>query len=46
MRKFFFAAAIGLITLLASTPASLAQANDPGAFFPEAAFRAQLAKTR
>ena len=30
MRKFFFAAAIGLITLLASTPASLAQATDPG----------------
>lgn len=30
MRKFFFAAAIGLITLLALTPASLAQANDPG----------------
>ena len=30
MRKFFFAAAIGLITLLASNPASLAQANDPG----------------
>lgn len=30
MRKFFFAAAIGLITLLASTPASLAQTNDPG----------------
>jgi hypothetical protein len=30
MRKFFFAAAIGLITLLASTPASMAQANDPG----------------
>ena len=29
MRKFFFAAAIGLITLLASTPASLAQATDP-----------------
>ena len=30
MRKFFFAAAIGLIALLASTPASLAQATDPG----------------
>ena len=30
MRKFLFAAAIGLITLLASSPASLAQANDPG----------------
>jgi hypothetical protein len=30
MRKFFFAAAIGLITLLASTSASLAQANDAG----------------
>lgn len=30
MRKFFFAAAIGLITLLASSPASMAQATDPG----------------
>lgn len=30
MRTFFFAAAIGLITLLASSPASMAQANDPG----------------
>ena len=30
MRKFFFAAAIGLITLIASSPASLAQATDPG----------------
>ena len=30
MRKFFFAAAIGLITLIASGPASLAQTNDPG----------------
>ena len=30
MRKFFFAAAIGLSTLLASTPALMAQANDPG----------------
>ena len=30
MRTFFFAAAIGLITLLASTPASMAQADDPG----------------
>ena len=30
MRKFFFAAAIGLITLLASIPASMAQTADPG----------------
>ena len=30
MRTFFFAAAIGLITLLASSPYSMAQANDPG----------------
>lgn len=30
MRKFFFAAAIGLITLMASSSASMAQANDPG----------------
>lgn len=30
MRTLFFAAAIGLITLLASTPASMAQATDPG----------------
>ena len=30
MRKFFVAAAIGLITLMASSPASLAQADDPG----------------
>jgi hypothetical protein len=30
MRTFFFAAAIGVITLLASSPASMAQADDPG----------------
>jgi hypothetical protein len=30
MRTFFFAAAIGLITLFTSTPPSLAQTNDPG----------------
>ena len=30
MRKFFVAAAIGLITLMASSPASMAQADDPG----------------
>lgn len=30
MRKFFFAAAIGLITLMASSPASPAQTTDPG----------------
>ena len=30
MRKFFFAAAIGLITLLASSPVSKAQGTDPG----------------
>ena len=28
--RFFFAAAIGLITLFASTPASIAQSTDPG----------------
>ncbi|HEX6648730.1 MAG TPA: hypothetical protein VF075_04305 [Pyrinomonadaceae bacterium] len=28
--RFFFAAAIGLITLIASTPASIAQSADPG----------------
>jgi len=30
MRTFFFAAAIGLITLFTSTPASIAQGTDPG----------------
>jgi len=30
MRTFFFAAAIGLITLLTSTPAATAQSTDPG----------------
>jgi hypothetical protein len=30
MRTFFFAAAIGLITLLTSTPAATAQTTDPG----------------
>jgi hypothetical protein len=30
MRTFFFAAAIGLITLFTSTPASIAQDTDPG----------------
>ena len=30
MRTFFFAAAIGLITLFTSTPASIAQTTDPG----------------
>lgn len=30
MRMFVFAAAIGLITMLASNPASMAQASDPG----------------
>lgn len=30
MRTFFFAAAIGLITLFTSTPASIAQSTDPG----------------
>ena len=30
MRTFFFAAAIGLITLLASSPATMAQVADPG----------------
>src|SRR6185503_6871763 len=30
MRTFFFAAAIGLITLFTSSPASMAQSADPG----------------